>query len=308
MRFGVGLPQHGPAASPEALVRMARAAEDLGWDSVWASDHVVIPDPYLDRFGAPFYEVFATLGFVGAHTRRITLGTSVLLLAYRHPVMLAKQVATLDHLAGGRTIIGLAPGWMREEFEILDVPYAGRGRRADEALQALIHLWTAADPAFEGQFYRFAGFAFAPRPLQRPHPPLWIGGNDRRALRRTVEFGTGWHPISSVRIGLGLDELEASVRELAALARARGRDPAEITVSYRAPLALDHDGSALGHRLHFIGSTDEIARRLQRCARIGVEHVVFDCFYSVPGKLATGSVEEFIATMERFSAEVRPRL
>ena len=150
MQFGVALPQFGRFASPEAIVRMARTAEELGWESVWGSDHTVIPQPYLDRFSGTFYEVFTTLAFAAAHTSRVRLGTSVLLLAYRHPVMVAKQVASLDRLAGGRTIIGVAPGWMREEFDILGLPFAERGRRADECLRALKTLWTQATPAFEG--------------------------------------------------------------------------------------------------------------------------------------------------------------
>lgn len=298
MRFGVQLPQYGRFAGPDALLKMARAAEDLGWDSVWASDHVVIPRPHTDRFTATFYDIFATLAFVAAQTSRVRLGTSVLLLPYRHPVMLAKQVASLDALSKGRTIIGVAPGWMEKEFEILGVPHRGRGKLHDETLRAMIKIWTSEDTAF----------AFAPRPVQQPHPPIWIGGNDRRALRRTIELGTGWHPITSLRIGLTLEELADRIRELRQLAHDHGRDMAEITLSLRAPLAFETGAGRLSDYLTFIGDAAEITRRLDRCAALGITEVLFDTFYSIPDKMETGTIDDFIGTMERFSQEVRPKL
>jgi probable F420-dependent oxidoreductase len=308
MRFGVQLPQYGRFAGPDALLRMARAAEDLGWDAVWTSDHVVIPRPHTDRFTEVFYDVIATLGFVAARTGRVRLGTSVLLLPYRHPVMLAKQVATLDALSKGRTIIGVAPGWMAEEFEILGVPHRGRGKLHDETLRAMIQMWTSEDTAFAGEHYRFPGFAFAPRPVQKPYPPIWIGGNDRRALRRTVELGTGWHPITSLRIGLTLEQLGERIRELRELAGKHGRDPEEITLSLRAPLAFEAGPGRLSEFLTFIGDPDAITRRLDRCAALGITDVLFDTFYSMPDRMETGTIEDFVATMERFTREVRPRL
>lgn len=307
MRFGVILPQYGRFASGEAMVRMAQAAEDLGWDTAWGSDHTIVPHPYLERFSEMFYEIFTSLAYVAARTKRIRLGTSVLLLPYRHPVSLAKQVASLDQLSGGRTIIGIAAGWMQEEFEVLDLPFRERGRRHDEAARALIHIWTSDSPVFQGEYYRFSGFAFSPRPLQRPYPPLWIGGNDRRALRRVVEFGTGWHPITSLRIGLSLEELGERIRELRAMAEEGGRRFEEITVSLRAPLAFGGDPGRLSNLLTFIGSSDEITRRLEICTKLGVHSVEFDCFYSMPDLMQQGAVDEFIKTMERFAREVQPR-
>jgi len=308
LEFGVSLPQFGRFASPETIVRVARAAEDLGWASVWGADHIVVPHPYLDRFSETIYEVFTTLTYAAAHTKRVRVGTSVLLLAYRHPVMIAKQVASLDRFAGGRTIIGLAPGWMQEEFEILGLPFEDRGPRADEAIRALKALWGAENPSFEGKFYRFSEFAFAPRPVQQPHPPLWIGGNNRRALRRTAAVGDGWHPISSMRIGLTLEELRAALKDLHAMAAAEGRDPAALTVSLRAPLAFQGTPTTHTGHLTFVGSNDQILERLAACAAIGVRHVVFDLFYSLADQVETGSVAEFIDTMERFTREIQPRL
>jgi Luciferase-like monooxygenase len=223
-------------------------------------------------------------------------------------VMLAKQVATLDALSKGRTIIGVAPGWMAEEFEILGVPHRGRGKLHDETLRAMIKMWTSEDTSFAGESYRFPAFAFAPRPLQKPYPPIWIGGNDRRALQRTVELGTGWHPITSLRIGLTLDQLAGRIQELRQLAEASGRDPREITLSLRAPLAFEGGAGRLSDYLTFIGSAGEVIRRLERCAALGITDIVFDTFYSLPGQMETGTVDDFIRTMERFSREVHPRL
>ena len=308
MRFGVQLPQYGRFAGPDALLRMARAAEDLGWDSVWTSDHIVIPRPHTDRFTATFYDIVATLAFVAARTDRVRLGTSVLLLPYRHPVILAKQIATLDALSRGRMVVGVAPGWMEKEFEILGVPHRGRGDLHDETLRAMIKIWTSEDTSFAGQHYRFPAFEFEPRPVQKPYPPIWIGGNDRRALRRTVELGTGWHPITSLRIGLTLEDLTDRVQELRQLADARGRDMREITLSLRAPLAFDGAAGRLSDYLTFIGDADAITQRLDRCAALGITDVLFDTFYSIPDRMETGTIDEFIRTMERFSRDVLPKL
>jgi probable F420-dependent oxidoreductase len=308
MHFGISLPQFGKFASADSLLRMATAAEDFGWDSVWGADHVVIPTKYAERFDGTFYDLFTTLGFIAAATKRVQIGTSVIVLPYRHPVVLAKQIATLDVLSGGRTIIGVAAGWMREEFDILGIPYERRGQRSDECLRALKAVWTSPVPDFAGEWYRFADFICAPQPLQRPHPPLWIGGTDQRTLQRVVEFGDGWQPISSARIGLSIEEFAERITSLRRLAEQMRRDPATITLSFNLPLAFDMHPGPLGQYLTCIGSSDEIVRRLEHCARLGVTHLIFSCFYSMPSKMASENVDEFLTTMERFTREVRPRL
>ena len=182
MHFGVGLPHFRRLASTEAIVTVAQQAEALGFDSVWVSDHIVVPRSAIPRFGEVFFEPFTTLAYVAGKTKRVRLGTSVIILPYRHPLFMGKALATLDVLSGGRVIVGAAVGWLAEEFEALGIPFTERGARSDEALKVMRALWTEAEPKFEGKFFRFAGIRAEPKPLQKPHPPIWIGGNSPAAF------------------------------------------------------------------------------------------------------------------------------
>ena len=204
MKFGLVMPQYGAFSSRQSLETMALMAEDTGFESIWCIDHIVIPNSHVDRFSATCYELFSTMGFFVGITKRVKIGTTIVVLPYRHPVTLAKQIASVDDLSGGRTIFGVAFGWIKEEYELLDVPFERRGARADEMLRVMDHLWAEGSNEFHGEFYDFEDFAFSPRPVQQPHPPIWIGGNDQRALERVVRYGDGWHPITSARrAGIG---------------------------------------------------------------------------------------------------------
>ena len=308
MHFGVVLPQFGKFASRDSLTRVAQAAEDQGWDSVWFADHVIIPTPYTARFSETFYELFVTMGFVAAVTSRVRIGTSIVILPYRHPLMTAKQVATLDQLSEGRVILGVAFGWMKEEYDVLGIPFEKRGRRSDECLAAMKECWLSDSPHFEGEFYRFSEIAFSPKPIQKPHPPIWIGGNDRRTLRRVVEYGDAWHPIAGPRIVMNEETLRSRIAELRHLAEENGRKPDEILLSFHAPLAFEGDPGALRENLTFIASPDEILRRLELCRELGFTHFVLNCFYGMPEKIGLAAADHILRTMERFSNEVRPRL
>src|SRR5207302_1351628 len=188
MRFGVALPQYGPATA-EGLTTAARQAEDLGFDDVWVADHIAVPvgAPYPPSF---LLEALATLSFAAAVTTRIGLGTSVLVLPLRQPVVAAKQVATLDVLSGGRLTLGLGAGWLREEFEACNVEYRKRGDLMDEAIAVLRACWASAPTSFTGPTVSFTDMKVQPLPGR--HIPMWIGGVSERALRRAVEHGDGW--------------------------------------------------------------------------------------------------------------------
>ena len=210
MRFGIALPNYGPLATPATLVELARRAEDLGVDSIWLSDHLVAPIgaqsiyPYDRRPDAKagdmgvierFYEPLTTLAYLAGHTSRVRLGVSALVLPYRNPVLAAKMMATLDSLSGGRLILGIGTGWLREEFAALGVPFAGRGRRTDEYVAVCTALWGGGEARFEGRCYRLPPVRTGPPPAQHPHPPLWIAGNSRAAIERAARLGDGWHAI-----------------------------------------------------------------------------------------------------------------
>lgn len=191
MRFGVHLPQYGKAAGPDAISRAARQAEELGFDDVWVSDHLAVPAgaPYPPAF---LYEPVITLTWAAAGTERIGLGTSVLVLPYRHPLHLAKELASLDRLSGGgRLTIGVGAGWLEGEFEALGVPFAERGARTDEAIEVMRACWGAQPVTFEGRFTTLRDLKVVPQPEGAIR--IWPGGASPRALRRATTSGDGWH-------------------------------------------------------------------------------------------------------------------
>lgn len=240
MQFGVALPHFGPSARhPEAPARIrevATAADRLGYDVVWTSDHVIFPRsvdtpyPYGESFpydvNDPILDPISTLTWVASATSRIQLGTAVLVLPYHPTVTLAKALATVDVLSGGRLLLGVAGGWLREEFDLLGVPFEERGARTDEAIDLLKHLWTADTIDFEGRFHHLRDAAFFPKPTRKPHPPIWIGGDGAAALRRVARRGDGW--LAAPR---DLPTLERKLGEIRRRAESAGRDPSAIGVA-----------------------------------------------------------------------------
>ena len=225
MQWGVHLPHLGRQATRDHLIAFARSVEEWGYASGWVSDHIAWPAsitssyPYSDdgafpaRQDLPWLDPIGTLLFVAACTERIRLGTTVLILGYRPPVQTAKQLATLDVLSGGRLILGVGVGWMREEFEVLQMPYDRRGERGDEYLEVFTTLFSEEEPSYDGSFYRFPTVRFEPKPVQRP-VPIWVGGSSEGAYRRAARYGQGFHaafePLEQVAAAWG------RVRELAA--------------------------------------------------------------------------------------------
>ncbi len=204
MKFGIGLPalilyppvmsRWEPQAPASDITRVAQAADGLGYDWVTVPEHIIIPDEMAEVMGPRYPEGWTAAAFLAGATKRIRVLTYVLVLPYRNPVMLAKQVATADFLSGGRVILGAAVGHMQREFELLGVPFHERGRLTDEYLQAMIELWTGERPAFQGKHVQFERVVFEPKPVQKPYPPIWIGGNSRPAMRRAAMYGDGWIP------------------------------------------------------------------------------------------------------------------
>ncbi len=302
LHFGIGLPHFRRLASTEAIVTVAQQAEALGFDSVWASDHIVVPRSAIPRFGEVFFEPFTTLAYVAGRTKRVRLGTSVIILPYRHPLFMGKALATLDVLSGGRLIVGAAVGWLAEEFEALGIPFAERGARSDEALKVMRALWTEAEPRFEGRFFRFAGIRAEPKPLQKPHPPIWIGGNSQAAFRRAAEFADAWHPSHRT-----VDEIAAGARQFKALAKARGRDPSSLEIVARAPLRVITNGDAPEPRPLLVGTPEQIVNDIGKYKEAGVTGFMFDTYYGNPA-VNDQDLKGVLATLEAFSQSVRPRV
>jgi probable F420-dependent oxidoreductase len=205
--FGINF---GLAANVETMLGLARAAEQAGLDSVWTGEHVVLPSPRVPPSPAepetPMLDPAVALAYVAAETTRIRLGTGVIILPQRNPIVLAKELASVDVVSRGRLIFGLGSGYLEPEFRAIGAPFSQRGAVTDEAIRVLKTLWTMERPAFEGRFFRFAGIDAYPRPVQRPHPPIVVGGMSEFGARRAARFGNGWYGF--------LTDLEATRRSL----------------------------------------------------------------------------------------------
>jgi probable F420-dependent oxidoreductase len=306
MKYGFSLIVRGREATPETFDAMAREAEALGLDSLWASDHLLIPPRRVSRYPGTsdgefpagwlerYWEQFAVLTYLSGRTSTVTLGTSVCILPMHHPIEVAAKVAHLDQLANGRFVFGVGVGWFQEEFEVLNWPFHERGARATEGLQICKALWTQAPASFHGQFYRFDRVHFGPKPASRPHTPIWVGGHSPGALKRVAKVGNGWHPfrLSPAELRKGLEELRRHVE-------AAGRSMTEITVSVK-PLLAFREGQAGADRAPCQGSPSQIADDIKRYQDLGVEHLVFD--------FSPETRAHALETMERFAQEVRGRL
>lgn len=288
------------------MIRFARAAEDLGYDSVWGSDHVVFPASFESKYpysetGAfplpgtvPWVEEVTALAFVAGATSRVRLGTSILVLPYRNPVMNAKTLAAVDVLSSGRLICGVGAGWMREEAEAMGMPFDDRGVRTDEHIEILKALWTQDEATYKGKYYNVPPVRSAPRPLQKPHPPIWVGGHEPAALRRAARYGDGWHAYR-----LRADEVAEKSAYIRKKAREYGRDANSIITSVRAPLILSD--SSLDVDRAFSGTNDDLKQQMQAYVDVGVEYVVFepplmeglDCSISACERFATKIAPEF---------------
>ena len=305
MRYGIALPNYGPLAGPENLLRLARHAEARDVDSVWVSDHVIVPEriasiyPY-DRSAQPqpaqlhnleqFYDALTTLAFVAGATSRIRLGVSVYVVPLRNPLLTAKTVASLDALSGGRVIFGCGVGWLREEFDALHAPFAARGALTDEYLRICRALWTQDLVTCDGPHYLAPPVRGRPKPVQQPHPPIWIGGNGRAAMQRAVRLGTGWHPIE-----LSPAELGARRATLHALCAAAGRDPAELTISLRATLrCVDRNEPAAPP---LTGTAAKLRADIAAYAAAGADYLVLNL-------RAARSIDEAVAQLDRVADEV----
>jgi len=287
LKVGVVLPTYRRLAGAENIRRAAQLSESLGFDSVWVTDHVVVPSSSVEAFGPTFYEAVTVMSYVAGITRRVAIGAAILIVPYRHPLVLAKMLATADRLSGGRVILGAGLGWLESESNLLDVPHRQRARIADEALAAMRACWESDEPEFHGESYDFAGFHFAPRPHDNRRLPVLVGGASTAALRRAARFGDGW-----IGDGQTFEELEVALRRLNTELAARGREMREMEIAMRAGLQVAADASAITEspsekgwksdefltagRTPFRGLRAEVVADYRRAAELGVGHLVFE--------------------------------
>lgn len=298
MRIGIALPQVGSDAGPEALTQVARRAEDLGFDSLWVLDRILFPvspkvpyplgDGSLPEKYKRVLDPLETLTFAAAHTRTMGLGTSVLNLPWYNPVLLARRLATLDVLSRGRLRIGLGMGWSPDEYEATGVPMPERGRRADELLRVLKTIWTTDPVEFRGEYYRVPRSFIGPKPVQKPHPPIFMAAYTPDAMKRVAKEADGWFPVA-IPIG-ATGQMFDSIKEMAL---EFGRDPAALKLIVRANVDLC-DSPVGENRADFSGTLDHVARDIAATREAGASEIVLDVQFAS----AVNSVEDMLGLME----------
>jgi probable F420-dependent oxidoreductase len=292
MNYGVVLPiWQLTIAEAEAL---AVRAEELGLDGVFVPDHILAKPATTQHYGSHWPDPFSFLAFLAGRTRRIKLGASVIVLPYRNALVAAKAAATVDQASGGRFIFGVGVGWDEAEFTDLRLPFRERGKLSDDYLRAIKAAWTSDVPEYSGEYASFAGATFSPRPAQRPHPPIWVGGSpggiSAPAVRRCALLGDAWHPLA-----LSLDDIEKGYATLRDLAARNGRRDA-LGLAPRNLLDLTDSAKGAG-RGAFQGSVDEIASDIRRVRALGAEWMTFD--------LPRAGVQAMVRAMERLASEVK---
>ena len=313
--FGCNIPINRADLSPAVIRALAQEAETLGFDSVWFADHVVLPRevssvyPYADdgvsnfRPDLPLYEPLSTLTFLAGCTRTLRLGTNVLVVPYRPPVLTAKLLTMLDVLSDGRLTVGVGVGWMAEEFAALGSPaFEDRGAVTDDYLRLFKSLWTQDEPSFIGQHAQISGISFLPKPVQKPHPPIWVGGHSDRALRRAAEFGDGWIPLGTFPPAVfDFTELERKIARLRVLTIRAGRPENAVEICFGGSVAFHETKQP--ERSLLQGHPEQIAADLRRYQELGV--VNFILYFANPAERGEG-IAGLAGPMERFAREVMP--
>jgi probable F420-dependent oxidoreductase len=273
MKVGVNILNFGPGSSPDALLRWAQLSEALGYHSIMISDHVAITPSVATRYPEPYWDVFASLAWLAGKTQRVQLGTTVVVLPYRHPILTARLVSNVDHFSGGRFILGVGVGNAQDEFEALGRPYAHRGSVADETLQAMLALWRGDGPvSFHGRYVHFDD-VLPMRTAQRPNPPIWVGGNTEAAFRRCARYGDAWHPIiwRNLTIGWAAESMQVILQQ----AKELGRSAPKFCPRIRLEL---QDEPISGERAPGTGSLAQVHDDLRQLEALGAEHVTLDWF------------------------------
>jgi probable F420-dependent oxidoreductase len=284
LKVGLDVGIYGRLATRDHILELAELAESSGLESIWVADHVIFPTTFASQYpysatGAfpvdmtkePLLEPIATMGVLVGATRRVKIGTAVLVMPYRHPVLLGRMLVTLDVLSGGRMMLGAGVGWLAEEFAALDArPFAARGRVTDECLEIVKRLCHGGDVTFQGEHYQLGPVVSSPGSVQRPHPPILIGGTSNAALRRAARLGDGW-----LSTGLRPQRLQARLNTLQKLCEAEGRRFTDLSLSHKLFINIgEARQGADGDRDIGTGSQADIVDDLRRLVDLGYRHVI----------------------------------
>jgi len=301
MRFGFALPQIGSEAGPEALVMVAKRAEELGFNSLWVLDRILWPvnphAPYpLGDGSLPVQyknvlDPVETLTFAAAHTSRIALATGVLNLPWYNPVLLARRLSSLDVLSGGRLRAGFGIGWSPDEYEAAGAPWDDRGRRTDEAIKVIKKIWTTDPVEFQGKFYRIAKSFIGPKPVQKPHPPIYMAAFTPSAMKRVAIEANAWLPV-----GIPLSGVGAMFDGIQQMAKDAGRDPSALELILMAGIEIRKTAIAKD-RMDFTGTLEQIADDFATARKLGAAEIVLYAQFLKEGE----SAKDLVARMEDLS-------
>jgi probable F420-dependent oxidoreductase len=292
MKLGLHLPQLGGA--PADIARIARRAEETGYKSIWVSDHILLPASSGRLPAIEIMEPLITLAYAAAVTSKIRLATSVIVVPYRNAIHLAKELATLDRLCGGRLAVGVASGWLEAEFQALGAPYEKRGAYTDEAIRLMRTMFASDTPEFDGEFFKLHDMKFGPRPTAG-RIPIWVGGISKRAVRRAVELGDGWHGTRMTP-----DQVAERLRWLNEIASRHGRVLNNFTLSHRAYIGFADKWTETGGYVEgILAPPAELAEYLTRYAKLGIDELL------ISPLTAEGRLDNFL---DRFDKEVRPQI
>ena len=309
MEIGVALPNIGPSANREVIFGMADRADELGIDTVWTGDHLAFPYkpqlPYPYSRGEPRYlsgespvlDPLVVMAAIIGRTKRVRVGVSVLILPYRHPLVTAKMLASMDAMGPGRVVLGIGVGWIPEEFAAVNADIKKRGAESDEQLRYFKELWANDQADHKGEFYQFSGLGFFPKPAARSIP-IWVGGNSAFAMRRAARLGDGLHFIDLTR-----DELSQHIEAFKRVCEAEGRDIGDVVLSIRSGFRVTEKPLSDQEReIPFAGTPGQIIEDLQAFKALGVRHV---CLGPRP---RDGSAEAHVELVEVIGKEIVPAL
>ncbi|MGA8905339.1 MAG: LLM class F420-dependent oxidoreductase [Candidatus Bathyarchaeia archaeon] len=290
MRTGFFLPQIGPVAGPRTIVKVAKRAEELGYDGLWVTERLLWPvNPQTSYYGGPIPEVYKrvfdpieTLTFAAAHTNRVSLGTSVLDIPFYNPVLLARRLTTLDQVSNGRLKVGFGLGWSKDEHDAIGSSLKGRGKRADEFLKVLKAIWTTDPAEFHGKYFQLPKSVIQPKPVQKPHPPIYMAAFAPLAMKRAATFADGWMPV-----GVSVDQLKSMSAQIKDMIKGAGRDPAHFKVVAR--YNIDVRPEPIGkERSFFSGSLDQLKEDIRAVKDAKPDELIIDPTFSADSQTEEG--------------------
>ena len=296
MKVGFFLPQMGPAANVDSIVKVAKRAEELKYDSLWVTDRLLYPtNPQKPYYGGPLpdpykrvFDPLETLTFAAAHTSRITLGTSVLDIPFYNPVVLARSLTSLDVFSGGRLRVGFGLGWSKDENDAAGVNMKTRGRRADEFIGVLRAIWTTDPAEFHGKYFQLPKSIIQPKPVQKPHPPIYLAAFSPGAMKRTAMLADGWMPV-----GMPIEQLKSTLPQLRGIVKEVGRDPANVKVITRYNFAVTPQPQGKD-RAFFSGTLAQIKEDVAAIKAYGPDELILDPTFSPD----THTEKDFLRNME----------